>query len=406
MKLCKITICLTFILLLSGCYDMLEPNEYAYVTAIGIDTGENNNYNFTIQFAKPAQISGGSGEEGGKGGDIVENISVESPNLFSAVGLVNDIMSKNLSLSHMKLLVFSEDIAKSGINNFLDTLVRSDDIKPSIYMAVSFGEAKNYLEEIKPIVEINPAKYYQMIFDKEDFGAVPRSNGLEIYFDIKTEGKNAVIALAGTVEEKNQANIPPTLNSYEYGIKDYKAGEMGVFKEKKSEAVGSGIFKNDKMTGTIGVIETNLYNLLTDEFVSDYMSIKTSKSDYPITINVTKTDNTTINYNKKEHCSEINIELEGEFMSLPEDYITENDISSFENEFKNAITDSIKSFLIKTQTEFDSDIIGFGNNAKRKFLTYKEFESFGWDDNYKNLSFNVNVEFQIRRTGLTKRREP
>jgi hypothetical protein len=57
-------------LFLTGCGDGNEPDAQGYVVAIGIDAPENGGegYDFTLQFANPSKISGGSGESGGKGG--------------------------------------------------------------------------------------------------------------------------------------------------------------------------------------------------------------------------------------------------------------------------------------------------------------------------------------------------
>lgn len=60
-----------------------------------------------MQYANPTQISGGTSEEGGKAGsEIVGNIVVEAPNIYSAIGLANQIESKNFSFHMPSLLYF------------------------------------------------------------------------------------------------------------------------------------------------------------------------------------------------------------------------------------------------------------------------------------------------------------
>ena len=51
--------------LLTGCTGK-EPNEIAYVVALGIDSTDDDNYKITIQYANTTQISGGASESGGK----------------------------------------------------------------------------------------------------------------------------------------------------------------------------------------------------------------------------------------------------------------------------------------------------------------------------------------------------
>ena len=166
MKILKLLLVLACVFPLSGCFGN-EPNEVAYIVALGFDKAENEtDYKITIQFAKPTQISGGASEEGGKGGsDIIENITVEAPNIYAGLNVANHVMSKKFSLFHTKLFVFSEEIARNGVEDLLETMARSEEIRSDIYITVALGEANKYLMEVKPVVELNPARYYQLTFD-------------------------------------------------------------------------------------------------------------------------------------------------------------------------------------------------------------------------------------------------
>ena len=188
--LCILMSILLVIPLFSSCSDLQEPNELAYVVAIGIDKTENcpddaKSYDITIQFAKPVQISGG--EEGGKGEDIMENITLTSPTLLSAFNMANQIVSKKFELSHTKLIVFSEDIAKEGIKNFMQVMSRNSELRPNIYLAVSSCKAQKYLESVKPMVEINPVKYYQLIYENYNSIYAPNNIAQDFLFSEITE---------------------------------------------------------------------------------------------------------------------------------------------------------------------------------------------------------------------------
>ena len=104
--------------LLTGCTGK-EPNEIAYVVALGIDSTDDDNYKITIQYANTTQISGGASESGGKAGsEIVDNVTIEAPNIYAGVGLANNIVSKSFSMSHAKLIVFSKEVAEKGTVQF------------------------------------------------------------------------------------------------------------------------------------------------------------------------------------------------------------------------------------------------------------------------------------------------
>lgn len=420
--------------MLCGCYDNEEPNDIAFVTAVGIDRSKQNkeNYDFTFQIAKPTQISGGASEEGGKGGDIIQNITVEAPTVYAGIETANFIMSKTLSLSHIKLFVFSEEISREGIADLTETMSRSEEIRPNVYLAVAKESAKEYLESVKPSAEINPAKYYQAKFDKESFGGIPKSTNNEFYFYQKTDEKNIVLPIAAVIktpdkneqsnnqssdskggqsglekpkENEDQKNAPMNETPFEYKIKNYTAGQVAISEENESELMGMAIFSGDKMVGEMGSSETLMYNIITNRFKYGYVTFKSSKTEIPITILLQRTKKTKIDYDKETETAHITLFLDGEFVSLPSDYITEKDTKAFEEEIETAICESFEMFMKRLQTEFNSDIVGIGSSAKGEFLTFDEFKKYNWTEKFPQINIKFNTDFVIERTGLTIRTE-
>ncbi len=171
-------------ILLTGCSTSVESNDLAYVVAIGIDKAkEEKLYDFTLQIANPQAISGGSDEKGGEGGKkTVSNLTLTAPNIYSAVNLANHIYSKNVSLAHTKLIIVSEEIARSeGLMQMGETIARNEEIRPSTYLSVVKKEAKEYLENIKPTNEVNPVKYYEVIYESEYSGFIPKHSCRDFY---------------------------------------------------------------------------------------------------------------------------------------------------------------------------------------------------------------------------------
>ena len=414
---------IVFCLFLSSCYDNREPNDIAYATAIGIDKGNEKNYNITIQYAKPYNISGG--ENGGSGKDIMSSVTVEAPDIYSAIGLGNHIISKSFDLSHLRLFVFSKDIAKDGISDFIETISRSKEIRPNVFTAVADGKASEYLSKASPSVDINPAKYYQLIYGKNDYRAIPESYSQDLYFYINLPEKNSVLPLAAVpenaeskgngegaeeTEEKDKPNpehkdAPEENDPYEYTVHNYKAGEVEVYSNSNSEVSGGAVFKGDKMVGELGLIDAQIYNMLTENVSRNYISFKTDKSDRLVTVLLDKEDRTKISYNKKTHTSKISLKLGADFVSLPDDYIAEKDIEDFEKLARKAVKGEVEKFIRKTQDVYNSDIVGFGLFAKSKFLTRDNFEKFDWEQKYPSMNIDADIELNVRRTGLTQREE-
>ncbi len=434
---------------LSGCYDYIEPNDLAYVVAIGIDKGTNENlFNYTLQFARPTQISGGSSEEGGSGEKTIGTVKVEAPSIYSAVNVANHVISKTFTLSHTKIIVISNEIAKSGIGDIVDTIGRSTDIRPSVFLCVSSDEAAKYLESVKPVVEINPVKYYRLIFESPNSSYIPKNDVGTVYLNMKSKTSQNTLPLVGVGKgssggkssggggegggqssgeqsegggqssgEENQSQSPTPSSTddiktpvnekeFEYNMKKYFAGKLDIEKQNESEVVGSAVFKDDKMIGELSGIESEIFNILSGRFTSGYAVLYVPQSPTnPATIRIEQLAKPKVKISLEDNKPKINIELslEGNFMSVPSDYIIENNLTEFEENTSQYIKDFSLEFLNKTTKEFNSDIVGFGKQAKKLFLTNDEFEKFNWNEAYKDAEFECRVKFSIRRTGLTMR---
>lgn len=236
MKYIKIFAALILLLTLSSCGGT-EPNDAAYVVGIGFDKGESEgNYIITIQYAKPTQISGGASEEGGKSGSqIVENLAVEAPDLYAGIALANQIVSKKFSLAHSKIVVFSAEVAKEGISDIMKTISRNEEIRPDIYLAVARDSARDYLFSVKPSVEINPSKYYQLIYQEQSEQTISDKSALKVYFNYKNNSKDNILPLAGVVSRETEEVLPQSLDIGEVNI---EAGSNSDSKEDNSSEGG------------------------------------------------------------------------------------------------------------------------------------------------------------------------
>ena len=186
--------------LLTGCTGK-EPNEIAYVVALGIDSTDDDNYKITIQYANTTQISGGASESGGKAGsEIVDNVTIEAPNIYAGVGLANNIVSKSFSMSHAKLIVFSKEIAEKGVKDMIETLVRSEEIRPDVFIAVANTTANDYLTSVNPEMEVNPAQYYQLIYQKNQLVGIPDGQLREFFTGLYTDNYDSIFPVAGVIE--------------------------------------------------------------------------------------------------------------------------------------------------------------------------------------------------------------
>lgn len=395
-----------------------EPNDIAYVTAIGIDK-EDEGYLYTIQFANPTKISGGASEEGGSGGNIVETIAVEAPTVYVAISNANAIVSKDLSLSHAKVIAISEEIAKDGIWGITDVISRNNEIRPDVYFTVAENSGE-YIQSVKPVIELNPVKYYQLTYENKNGDTVPQNTADDFYMACISGDRDFVLPLSGTAEtmkigtintasendekpDKNKANYDVETNKelFQYGRKNYFAGEAGTEIKNKSETIGLAVFKGDTYVGKMGSLEAEIYNILSCSISRSRVTFYTdSKREVPIVVTIEEKKKPHIKLNQSSKTAEVEIVLEAELVSVPEKNkdISEEEFNSFASD---AADSAIEGFLNKSYKEMNVDMLGIKSKLKRKFITNEKYYEYIKDFEPKEWDFSVNTNFRLKRTGMT-----
>ena len=98
---------------ISGYYSKQDINDLAYVVAIGIDKGENNDLKISFQLSIPSK-NASSSESSASPDTVIDTIECSS--IESGISLANGYVSKKINLSHCKVLVISEEVA---INRYI-----------------------------------------------------------------------------------------------------------------------------------------------------------------------------------------------------------------------------------------------------------------------------------------------
>lgn len=422
MRLIKFISIIPLMFLLTSCVGE-EPNDIAYITALGIDKADTG-YMYTIQFANPKRISGGASEEGGSGENIVENITVQAPTLYSCISNANAIVSKDFSMSHAKIIVVSEEVAAEGLGYLNDTLARNNEIRPEVFIAVA-ENAQNYLEEVKPVIEVNPAKYYQLTYENKNGSRIPQNPALEFYFSCMSKKEDYVIPYAGVAEAEesssetssdsksenkkdesivNKSHSEAELNEtgFENMTLNHYAGQAGVSITNKSEAMGLAVFRGDKYIGKLGSIEAEMYNMLIGKFREESITFYSDETpQIPITVKAEQKKKPEYEIDKEKRTVKIKIRLSGEFQTVSEQSKQDMSIDEFEVKASDMVSEAAESFIEKLYHDMGVDPLGVRGRLKKEFLTYPEYEEYCKTFDASKWNFDVQTELIIKRTGMT-----
>ncbi|AGC68532.1 germination protein, Ger(X)C family [Thermoclostridium stercorarium subsp. stercorarium DSM 8532] len=404
---------------ISGCFDASEPDDLAYVVAMGLDKGPEDNLIITLLLAVPIAV--GVGPEPGEIEKSTNIVTVAAPTILGGINVINSLISKRVNFAHAKLIVISKDLAEQGIEKIINTFIRFREFRPDTYLGITKGSAEEFLKSSKPLLEFNPSKHFELIM--ESFAYTGFSNGCtieEFYSKMESTYEEAVALLLDVSriqETKDLAEMISSRNRNGILEGDYTVGEIPVVYENKVRQMGSAVFRGDKMVGELTGLETFYYLVVSGKLGEMYFTLPdfnestdiAENRDY-ITLRLGQARKPEISVKIKENIPvvDIKVSLEGDILAITgrNDYSTGEGLKKLEKYASEYIREKVVLFLEKTRDELNSDICFLGKYLKKTFLYWEDWIKFNWPEKYEKAQFNVNVEIKIRRSGIMVKQIP
>ena len=386
---------------LSGCYSVQSIDDLAYVVALGIDLGKNNNLELTVQLTFPN--SADSSSSSGEAAPTIIN-SVECSSINSGISLLNSYVSKEINLSHCKVLIFSEAIASRGIESEIYTLSNQVEIRPDCNIIISKSSAKQYITNSKPELENLVVKYYELTpYSNEYTGHITNAT-ISNFFNALSANYGDPVAILGN---GNKLSTTPS-NAYIDPEQEFNivAGENPLVEyERKSENLGLAVFKQSKLVGELTAFENLLHLILTNQFESSVISIENPyKENSAIDIALYFHKNTKINAKLVNGSPYVKstIYLNARLLSVDKisESLTPEKIEELELLINSYLENAFLDYQYKTAKVFEADIDNVGKNLIKNFKNDNEWNNYNWPSNYKNTFFDVDVKTNIKSSFL------
>lgn len=399
---------------LTACWDAKEIEQWAYVYTIGVDKGVDNVLRFTFQIPSMKQGTGAGSGSGGMGepGKGRENysISIDAPTFSAGVNMVESSLSRTLSYMHTKYLVISEDLAREGVERFINGMIRSWQIRRIMYIIIVKGEASKFVEEFTPVLTSGTSKSQTGFMDMHrDTGFFIDTNYQSFLGNMKTTYRMPVAQIAALNDFSNyrtKGNPPKEFKSEG----DYYAGELPRSGGNKFEFFGTALFDGDKMVSELNGDESRALLMIRGEFYSGSIAMPDPRDkELRITVDTTTKKKPDIKVEFREGKPVINVKifLEADIQNLqsPTEYESAELKPVLEDAYKVYIKGIIDKTIDKCK-ELNVDVFGFGEKAVEHFLTIQEWEEYNWLSHFKDAKIYTEVEFTIRRTGTLLKTNP
>ncbi|NWL89119.1 MULTISPECIES: Ger(x)C family spore germination protein [unclassified Paenibacillus] len=376
----KAVISFPLLLLLGGCWDRIELDDMALISALAFDEAENNEVRATVQVILPqAQI--GSGTSGGGTSPAVAKTTVQSEtgiDIADALSKLQRELSRDMFWGQCRIFIFSEAVAKSGIRQHLDYLVRFPESRERAYMFVSKGEASKALE-VFPKLENSSAEVLRRLADLH-IGIRVTLHQLSLM--LNGESQAAILPMVHILPEKESAKPLETI----------------------PYLMGSAIFRKDRMIGELSEGDTRGVMWLRDEIKEYTVVFKAPEPEQGIIALKPVWANIKLIPKIEDDVWKITVKVvtEGDIIknSTSLNPMDPSSLQAMNRGFKNDVYERIKVALDKTQREYKIDILDFAREFHRKYPKQWEKVKDNWEERFPEVQIITDIETKILRPGL------
>lgn len=398
--------------LFTGCRDAQEVDDEVYALVLGVDKGVNNKVRITIQY--PTYQSGG-GEKEDKGGGAMSgganqapgsNIhTIEASTILEALDMYGMAISRRVSLTHTKMLVFSEEFARDGVGKYLGPMARYRETRRVMNVIVVKGKAQEFIQENKSNIGESLAKAMELMANQsENTSFFPRTPFQDFYKGMLSTYSQAYTSYAGINDFKQ---LTPEEQGKEAPLvtdTGFYPGELPRDGVAKREYAGTAVFDGEKMVGLLDSLETRYFLMVSGKFERGIVTIEDKKepgSAVPLDMRLGRPPRIKGYFENGKPVIDIHLEVESDIGAIQSriDYEKINLVENLNNQAKEHLEKHILQVIKKTQA-LNSDIFGFGHKIAGYFATLQEWEQYNWKKHYKEAEIKVDVSVNIRRTGL------
>jgi len=404
LRLISLTILFGLSILLSGCNGAKELDERGNVIAVGLDTSEQEDMiRLTYQFAVPHQEGGK--EDASKATVVITNTA---SSIAEGRNLISSEISQEPSVAHVKVIVIGEKLARKGLSNIVAPFLRYYEYRGSMFVLVTRGTAKDFLESNKPNLVTSLSKYYELMFETSEASYFLPTSLHQFYMRLKSNSAQPYMVLVAINPKSGEGEIS-TSKVPGGGMDGYSAGDIPRSGGNAAEFAGTALFSGDKMVGTLSTTETRILSMLLGTYSRGFLAVE-DPLDPQSSVNINlrlgskpKIKTTIVEGHPVIHVS---ILLEGNISSISSGINYEQDnLTLLENQINKVYQQEMLNFIRRTQ-ELDADVVGFGDYLRPAFQTNQELDDYEWNKKYRQAEVFVDINTQIRRSGLMLRTFP
>lgn len=195
-KILVVALLITCLLPLSGCWSRRELEDLAFILAMGIER-QDDEFTMYALVGEPAQGTMAEGAD-----DELTIIEGAGKTLSSAYDNLFEAADRRPFLSHLKIVIFSEELAQQGISRTIDFLRRDLRVRGNTAMMVGQGDLRTILETQPPLGGQPAIAIEEALRFNRERSKLFNTELYELLRDLTEEDRRVVLPIISEEEEK------------------------------------------------------------------------------------------------------------------------------------------------------------------------------------------------------------
>lgn len=379
----KIILSIFILIMVSGCWNYNELNNYSIATGMAIDYIDDDKYKVSFL------ISNGKKIENQSSNSQYQSVlySGEGITIYEAIKNIGLISPKQLYIGHLNSIVVSEEVARKGLYDSLEFLLEDSQSKKNFYVVLAKDStAKEVLSITSPMTDFSSESISNNIASSHKLqGSIISKTYNDIIYELVNDGIDTAISSYIIVGDKEKGMTLDNLESVE--PKSYiKLDNLGIFKGDKLVA-----WADKDISSGINIINNDVTELYVNtdcdggHIVINTTDLNTKRDVSKDKIRIKTTGTASIS----EVTCNINLKDKDNIDKLKE---------KVNNEIKNMIKDG---YMFARDN--GSDVFGFGLSFYKN--NPNEYKSINWYEVYSKIEPEINVDVTLKSSGNLKQSE-
>lgn len=406
----RIGLVVVMICFLGGCYNYEELNSIAIISAIGIDH-KDGEFRVSYQIVNSNNASNNTGYE--QASVVVYDYPAKS--LEESAREASLLTSKRLFASHARVVVISEEVARSYLPEVMDFIYRDPDIRNEFYVVMTKGNSpSDVLKVMTPLVNISGEDIANSLINSNEIMGINESimfsDLLNKYLNPRCDVVIPSVEIINSRDNrgKNIGNISDSVNNNR-DEKDMDKSEKDMEGEstenlKKSDYDANilvstmGVFRGSEFLGFLTEEESISYNFITGNLNKTLIEYECDDNKFVVLdiikiksgMDVLKGGKISIKIGGRASIAETHCRM---------DLQDEKVIMRINKRLNERIEGMVKKSFYSIRDKYKSDIFGIEDMYYKKMNGYYKTVKRDWDEYFRNIEIEVESDVNLFSKG-------